>query len=113
VKKQTFSAYLVKKRNEINLTNSKLASKASISAVYLGEIINNRKNPPDKKTQYALADALQLTENEKIEFFNLAANERGEIPVDIYDYLLKSKDLLNEIRAMKNDGRAGEYNEEN
>jgi len=113
LKEKIFSAFLVKKRNAINLTNSKLASIANISAVYLGEIINNKKNPPDKKTQYALAEALQLTEDEKIEFFNLAANERGEIPVDIYDYLLESKDLLNEIRAMKNDGRTGDYNEEN
>jgi transcriptional regulator with XRE-family HTH domain len=96
---------LVKKRNEINLTNSKLASLANISAVYLGEIINNKKNPPDKKTQYALAEALQLTEEEKIEFFNLAANDRGEIPVDVYDYLLQSEELLKQIRAKKNDRR--------
>lgn len=113
MKKQTFSAFLLKKRIQNNLTNSKLASIANISAVYLGEIINNKKIPPDKKTQYALADALQLTDDEKAEFFNLAANERGEIPVDIYDYLLESKDLLKEIRAMKNDGITGDYDEEN
>ena len=106
--KQTFSAFLVKKEKAINLSNSKLAALANISAVYLGEIINNKKNPPDKKTQYALAEALQLTEEEKVEFFNLAANERGEIPVDIYDYLLESEELLNEIRAKKNDGKKGE-----
>ena len=97
-----------KKEKAINLSNSKLAALANISAVYLGEIINNKKNPPDKKTQYALAEALQLTEEEKVEFFNLAANERGEIPVDIYDYLLESEELLNEIRAKKNDGKKGE-----
>ena len=89
------------KRDEINLTNSKLALLANISAVYLGEIIKEKKNPPDKKTQYALARALRLEDDEKIVFFNLAASERGEIPVDVYDYLLEKDDLLEEIRAKK------------
>ncbi|MBT0897197.1 hypothetical protein Si065_00654 [Streptococcus infantarius subsp. infantarius] len=98
MKYKSFSSFLVSKRDAINLTNSKLASLANISAVYLGEIIKKKKNPPDKKTQYALAEALQLSE-EKVEFFDLAASERRKIPVDIYDYLLEREDLLEEIRA--------------
>lgn len=101
MKHKSFSSFLVAKRDAINLTNSKLAHLANISAVYLGEIINEKKNPPDKKTQYALAEALQLKEDEKIEFFNLAASERKEIPVDVYDFLLEKEDLLEEIRAKK------------
>ena len=105
---KTFSLFLVEKKKTLNLSNSKLAAMANISAVYLGEIINNKKCPPDKKTQYSLSEALQLTDQEKTEFFNLAANERRELPVDIYDYLLESEELLNEIRAKKNDGKMGE-----
>ena len=40
---KSFSAYLQDKKNKANLTNSKLAATARISAVYLGEIIKNRK----------------------------------------------------------------------
>ncbi len=112
MKSKSFSSFLASKRDSINLTNSKLASLANISAVYLGEIIKNKKNPPDKKIQYALAEALHLTEEEKIEFFNLAANERGEIPVDVYDYLLESEDLLDQIRAKKKDEGKEDYHEE-
>ena len=98
---KTFSDFVVEKRNRIHLSNSRLAASANISAVYLGEIIKNKKNPPDRKIQYALAEALQLTNKERTEFFNLAARERGEIPVDVYDYLLKSNGLIEEIRARK------------
>ena len=111
MKYKSFSSFLVSKRDAINLTNSKLASLANISAVYLGEIIKKKKNPPDKKTQYALADALQLSEEEKFEFFDLAASERREIPVDIYDYLLEREDLLEEIRAKKMDEGKEEHHE--
>ena len=105
---KSFSAYLQDKKNNANLTNSKLAATARISAVYLGEIIKNRKNPPDKKTQYALADALKLTDEEKSEFFDLAANERGELPVDIYDFILEHKQLQKEIRALIKSEKRGE-----
>mgnify|MGYP000914066332 CR=1 FL=1 len=105
--KKTFSSFLEKKKIDAHFTNSKLALAANISAVYLGEIIKKKKNPPDKKIQYALAEALGLTEKEKNEFFDLAAKERGELPVDIYDYLLESRELQEEIRAMKNDRKRG------
>jgi transcriptional regulator with XRE-family HTH domain len=100
--KKTFSNYLIKKRDDAHLTNSKLANIAQISAVYLGEIIKNKKKPPDKKTQYALAKALNLTDREKEEMFNLAAFERGEIPADVYDYILENNDLIGEIRNKRN-----------
>ena len=96
-----FSDFLIKKRDEANLTNSKLAMKASISSVYLGEIINNKKIPPDKKTQYALVDALQLSLEDRNAFFSLAAKERGELPADVYDYLLNNHTLIYEIRQNK------------
>ena len=111
MKYKSFSSFLVSKRDAINLTNSKLASLANISAVYRGESIKKKKNPPDKKTQYALAEALQLREEEKVEFFDLAASERREIPVDIYDYLLEREDLLEEIRAKKMDEGKEEHHE--
>ncbi len=49
---RTFSAFIVEKRDDLKLSNSKLAALSNISAVYLGEIINNKK-PSRQKTQYA------------------------------------------------------------
>lgn len=34
--------------------------------------------------------------------FNLAAFERGEIPADVYDYILENNDLIGEIRNKRN-----------
>ena len=63
---ETFASFLSKKKEEARLSNTKLARIANISAVYLGEIINGKKIPPDKKTQYALADALNLSYEDRV-----------------------------------------------
>ena len=46
---ETFASFLLRKKEEARLSNTKLARIANISAVYLGEIINGKKIPPDKK----------------------------------------------------------------
>lgn len=100
---ETFSEFLIRKRDSVPINNSQLAKKAKITSVYLGEIIKTRKCPPDKKTQYALAKALDLKEEESIILFELAARERKEIPADVYDYILNNSDIISEIRTrMKN-----------
>ena len=108
---ETFASFLSKKKEEARLSNTKLARIANISAVYLGEIINGKKIPQDKKTQYALADALNLSYEDRVMFFNLAASERGELPVDVYDYLLDNDDLISEIREKQTAEKIGDKNE--
>lgn len=98
MEQKTFSQFLVKKRDCIPLNNSQLAKIAGITSVYLGEIIKNKKCPPDKKTQYALADALQISERDRCILFDLAAKERKEIPIDVYDYITKHPSIITEIR---------------
>ena len=105
---ETFASFLLRKKEEARLSNTKLARNANISAVYLGEIINGKKTPPDKKTQYALADALNLSYEDRVMFFNLAASERGELPVDVYDYLLDIDDLISEIREKQTAKKIGD-----
>lgn len=101
---ETFSEFLIRKRDSIPINNSQLAKKANITPVYLGEIIKNKKCPPDKKTQHALAKALELEEEECFELFDLAAKERGEIPADVYEYLVAHIDIIPELRnRMKRD----------
>nr|WP_320146312.1 hypothetical protein [uncultured Anaeromusa sp.] len=98
MKQENFSEFLIKKRDSIPLNNSQLAKKAGITSVYLGEIIKKKKCPPDKKTQYALADALQICGEERRKLFDLAAEERNEVPADVYDYLKNHKHLIKELR---------------
>lgn len=98
MEQETFSDFLIKKRDSIPLNNSQLAKKAGITSVYLGEIIKKKKCPPEKKTQYALADALQISEEERCRLFDLAARERNEIPVDVYDYIANHVNIVDEIR---------------
>lgn len=103
LRKETFSEFLIKKRDSIPINNSQLAKKASITSVYLGELIKNKKKPPDKKTQYKLAEALDLKKTDWFKLFDLAAKERDEIPVDVYDYIVNNSDIITEIRdRMKN-----------
>lgn len=101
---ETFSEFLIRKRDNVPINNSQLAKKANITPVYLGEILKNKKSPPDKKTQYALAKALELEDEECFELFDLAAKERGEIPADVYEYLITHNEIISELRnRMKSD----------
>lgn len=101
---ESFSQFLIRKRNSIPMTNSQLAKKADITPVYLGEILNNKKSPPEKKTQYALAKALDLNEEDCFRLFDLAAKEREEIPADVYEFILTHTQIIPELRKrMKSD----------
>ena len=81
----------------------------TISQETLGEMVgkkkmtislieNGKNDPPQGELLLKIANALGLDENEKIEFFDLAALPRGAVPNDILDYFNTHAELRNAIR---------------
>ena len=60
--------------------------------------MNSKKDPPEPKTQEKIANALELIGKDKIEFYDLAAKQRGDIPADVYMKVLNNKKIYKEIR---------------
>ena len=60
--------------------------------------MNSKKEPPEAKTQERIVKALDLEKDDAIKFYNLAAEQRGDLPADIYIKILNNKKIYKEIR---------------
>lgn len=96
-----FSEYLSKKITEQNkkISIREMARNIGISHDYLGRIIHGKVIAPEKEIQEKIAFKL-LRKNEYKEFYDLAAKDRGEIPVDILESLSRKSNKWNEIRKI-------------
>lgn len=98
-----FSEYLSRKIDE----NAKLKKQSirnlsreiGISHDYLGRIIHGKVVAPEGEIQEKIAYRI-LKKNEYQEFYNLAAKDRGEIPIDIAKKLSNKTKKWNEIRKI-------------
>ena len=93
-----FSKFLNDKCKKNKNSIRKIAIKAGITHTYLLQLMNSKKNPPEPKTQEKIANALELIGEDKIKFYDLAAQEREDIPADVYMKILNNKKIYKEIR---------------
>lgn len=83
-----FGAYIARKRVEKDVKLKPIAEKLGVSVTYLSDIIKGRRNPPDIEGLTALADALNLDEEERDEMFDLAGRERNQVSPDLPEYIM-------------------------
>ena len=83
-----FGAYIAQKRVEKDVKLKPIAEKLGVSVTYLSDIIKGRRNPPDIYGLAALADALNLDEEERDEMFDLAGRERNQVSPDLPEYIM-------------------------
>lgn len=98
-----FSEFLLNEIKENDGINKKsireLAKEIGISHDYFGRIIHGKVIAPEKGIQEKIAFKL-LKKNKYKEFYDLAAKDREEIPVDILESLSKKSNKWNEIRKI-------------
>lgn len=113
----TFGAQLYAKRTERGLTQAIVASRAGISASYLSELENDRRQPPRPTKTMRLAKALGLSDDEAFALARRAAAQReirirnepcrGQLPRHVIELMadvasigpLLSRRQLNAVRA--------------
>lgn len=82
---------------EANLSNVKFYTSLGIKKPYFYDILSGKVNPPPPDRQFAMIKLLN-PKPEQIElFFDLAAQERNEVPADIAQ-TLKNKDLCKKLQ---------------
>ena len=99
-----FGDFLRKEISKNNLSQNKFAEKIGVSSYYVGQLIKGEKRPPSREVQLKIVDALNFNESKKIQFFDLIAKEKSDIPSDIYDGVIKNKEKWNEVRKILNKG---------
>ena len=92
-----FCNLLAQMLKEANLSNIKFYTTLGIKKPYFYDILSGKVNPPPPERQFAMLKLLNPTEEQRNLFFDLAAQERNEVPVDIAQKL-KNKDLCKQLR---------------
>ena len=93
-----FGLFLKEKRKAAHLTQGDLAAVINKSGQYISNIEKGKNNaPPDPSDIDALIQKLGLSDKEASLFKEKASADRGRLPNEQMDYLLKHRKLLDLI----------------
>ena len=94
----TFGRLLRQLREEKGLRQADVANALGVTTVYICDIENNRRNPPEYKKLRQIVEKLELTEEAATMLFDLAGQARGEVAPDIIEYLVANPSVQATIR---------------
>lgn len=93
-----FGLFLKEKRKSAHLTQDDLAAVINKSGQYISNIEKGKNNaPPDPSDIEALIQKLGLSDREASIFKEKASADRGRLPNEQMDYLMKHRKLLDLI----------------
>lgn len=81
------------------VSKTQLCRIVGISRPYLYSIIAGDSRPPSFTVLIRIADELELTDDDRWKLYDLAAEERGEVPADIFAYFMDSQHVYDFRRA--------------
>lgn len=91
----TYGGYLVGLIKLSGMTRVEFYTRVNIKRPYFYDIVTGKANPPPRERQYDIVRLLkatnQVSQEEIVRLFELAAKERDEVPADIYIYLNDDK----------------------
>ena len=99
-----FGSFLKKETARNKLSQNKFAKELGVSSYYVGQLIKGEKKPPSRKLQSKIANVLNFDESKRIEFFNMTAKEKSDIPSDIYDGVISNESKWNDVRKILSEG---------
>lgn len=92
-----YGEYLKELLDGSSLSKTKLCATIGVSRPYLYAVFSGATPPPVPSKQLAIANLLPATNEQKSILFDLAANERNEMPADILA-CVKDKRFIQEVR---------------
>ena len=95
----TLGEFIRKVLKRAKMTHGKFYDNVGIGKPYFYDVLAGRMPPPPPEVQYRMLQALELTPQEQMEFLDLAAEGRDEIPADIAEMILNNRDKMMEIRG--------------
>lgn len=104
---RSFGDFLHEVRSRQN--GSSLARSAGISYVYLLDIEKGARSVPSKRVIKALAENLQFEEGEKEMFFDLAARDAADLPVDLVEFLRDNEKVQKMLRRIQESNKIEHY----
>ena len=96
----TFGEYLRKLREDRKISINKFIKDIGVSKTYLIEVEKGIMKPPTIERQCYIAEYLNLAQDEKTHFFDMAAYERHELPADIITYVNNNPHIVSVFRKV-------------
>ena len=104
-----FGKFIEKKRKEKSITLRGLASMLSIAPAYMSDIEKGHRYPPDKEKLEAMAEILELSEEEKNNMYDLAAGEKeNTVSLDLSEYIMKNDKVRIALRMARDNNLGNE-----
>ena len=97
--KKAFGNFLREMIKQTGISQSAFYSAVEITKPYFYDILSGKVNPPPPDIQYKMLDHLEVNEQQRNEFLNLAAEGRGEVPADIARLIADHPSELDKIRS--------------
>ena len=102
-KNNAFGNFLREMIKQTEKSQCEFYTAVGITKPYFYDILSGKVNPPPPDVQYKMLENLNLDEQQRTDFLNLAAEGRDEIPADIANLITNHSDDLDLIRkTLKN-----------
>lgn len=99
-----FSQFLKEKRRQREITVRDMAERSGVSAGYYSDFESGRRNPPDLEILDNMIAALNLSDEDRLIFYDLAGKARSEAPPDLPDYINENEKVRVALRLAKDSG---------
>lgn len=97
--KKEFGNFLREMISQTKISQADFYTAVGITKPYFYDILSGRVKPPPPDIQYRMLEGLKLSEKQKKQFLDLAAEGRREIPADIVRLITENPQQLEKIRS--------------
>lgn len=97
--KKAFGNFLREMIKQTGISQSAFYDAVDITKPYFYDILSGKVNPPPPEIQYRMLAHLEVDEQQRNKFLNLAAEGRSEIPADIAKMISEHPLELDKIRT--------------
>ena len=101
--RKMFGNFLREMIKQTGITQTTFYSAVGITKPYFYDILSGKVNPPTPEVQYKMLGNLKISEQQRNEFLNLAADGRKEVPADIAQLIMGHPTELDKVRDMLED----------
>ena len=98
--KKVFGNFLREMIKQTGISQTTFYSSVGITKPYFYDILSGKVNPPPPDIQYRMLGNLKVSDQQRNEFLNLAAEGRKEIPADIAGLIMNHPTELDKIREV-------------
>lgn len=96
----TFGNFLKELIKDTGRSQSDFYQELGIKKAYFYDIVGGRTNPPPHELQIKAMEILDVTQADRIVFYDLAAKERGDVPADITKWINDDPNAKTKIRKI-------------